>query len=127
MRVTSNSFTDTFISQLRTLSERQQRLQNQATSGQRISLPEDDPSAVQRTLNLNTEAQAIKRYQANIVALQDRTTASFDAIKAVKKVSDRAGEIATLADGTKSPDELRSYATELTQLIQQAAQLMNTQ
>ena len=127
MRVTSNTFTDTFINQLRVLSARQQRLQNQAASGQRISLPEDDPAAVQRTLNLNAEAQAIKQYSANITTLQDRATASFDAMKAIKKVSDRAGEIATLADGTKSPDELRSYATELSQLIQQAAQVMNTQ
>jgi len=125
MRVTSNSFTASFVNQLNVLSARQQRLQNQAASGQRIRLPEDDPAAVQRTLNLNTEAQSLHQHASNISTLQDRAGASFDAIKAIKKISDRAGELATLADGTKSPEELRIYATEVTQMIQQASQLMN--
>jgi flagellar hook-associated protein 3 FlgL len=34
--------------------------------------------------------------------------------------------IATLADGTKSPDDLRNYATELSQLIKQTVQLANS-
>jgi flagellar hook-associated protein 3 FlgL len=47
-------------------------------------------------------------------------------MKALKKTSDRAGELATLADGTKSQAELDTYATELNQLLEQGVQLVNS-
>lgn len=125
MRVTGNYFNNTLAAQLNRLAARQYQLQNQATTGQRIQAPEDDPAAMQRALNLRADQQANQQYANNISDLKDRASASFDAIKAIQKISDRVGEIATLADGTKSPADLQSYATELTQLIQQAAQLLN--
>ena len=125
MRVTGNYFSNSFLNQLNTLSARQQRLQNQISTGQRIAAPEDDPAAVQRTLGLQAEQKAVLQFSKNIAAMQDRATASFNVLKSVKKVSDRAGEIATLADGTKSPEELKSYAAEVKQMIKQAAQAMN--
>ena len=125
MRVTSNSFTSSLVDQLNRLAGRQYKLQNQVATGQRIQAPEDDPAAVQRTLSLSVEAGAVRQFTNNIALLRERATTAFDALKAVKTISDRAGEIATLADGTKSPDELRIYATEVTQLIQQVAQVLN--
>lgn len=125
MRVTGNYFSEAFINQVNNLSARQQRLQNQVATGQRISAPSDDPAAVQRTLNLQTDQKAVEQFGLNISTLQTRATTALDAIKSVKSVSDRAGEIATLADGTRSPDELKAYAAEVTQMIKQAVQTMN--
>jgi len=126
MRFTGNYFADQFITTVNGLSARQQQLQNEVSTGQRISSPEDDPAAVQRTLNLQADQKAVTQYANNISTLQDRATTSFNAIKSVKTVSDRAGEIATMADGTRSPDELKAYATEVTQLIKQTVQTMNS-
>lgn len=126
MRVTGNYFSESLANQLNVLASRQYRLQNQVSSGQRIQAPEDDPTAVQRTLALSTEARALDQYNRNTTLLKERATVAFDTLKAVKTLSDRVGEIATLADGTRSPDELKIYAAEITQLIQQTAQLMNT-
>jgi len=125
MRVTGNYFSQAFVNQVNSLSGRQQRLQNEISTGQRISAPEDDPAAVQRTLDLQANQKAVTQYGNNIATLQTRVTSSFNAITAVKTVSDRAGEIATLADGTRSPDDLKTYATEVTQMIKQAVQSMN--
>ena len=44
----------------------------------------------------------------------------------LKTISDRVGEIATEADGTTSPSTLQTYADEVNQLIQQAAEAANT-
>ena len=126
MRVTSNSFSDSLINQFNELSARQQRLQSQAASGQLVQLPEDDPTAVQRVLDLQTDAKAAGQYGSNIASLTDTAQASYSVMTALKKISDRAGELATLADGTKPPAQLKLYATELTQLIQQAVQLTQT-
>lgn len=125
MRVTGNSFANYFVVQANNLEARQYQLQNQAASGQRIQAPEDDPVAMQRTLDLQADNRSLTQYAKNISTLQDRATSSFTALQAVKTVSDRAGEIATLADGTRSPEELKAYATEVTQMIQHAAQAMN--
>jgi flagellar hook-associated protein 3 FlgL len=126
MRVTSNSFTESFVNQLNLLSARQARLQQQAATGQRIRAPEDDPAAMQRTMALRNENQTVAQYAANIALLKDRATSEFSALQAIKKNSDRAGEIATLAGGTRSPEELQAYAREVTQMIQQAVQTMNS-
>jgi flagellar hook-associated protein 3 FlgL len=126
MRVASNSFTNSLVTQLGDLAARQAQLQNQVATGQRVALPADDPVAVQRVLNLQAEAGAVEQYGANIGRAQEVAAATYDVMRGLKRVLDRAGEIATLADGLKSPAELRAYATELNELIQQAAQLANT-
>ncbi|HTI97853.1 MAG TPA: flagellar hook-associated protein FlgL [Dongiaceae bacterium] len=126
MRVTANAFSSSLIAQLNQLSTRQYQLQNQVSTGQRITAPEDDPIAMQRTMDLNTAAAALQQRSTNISNLQDRSTLAYNSLKSLKTLSDRVGELATQADGTRSPEELKSYATEITQIIQQAAQLMNT-
>ncbi len=125
MRVTGNTFTDSLVSQLNVLTARQYRLQNQAATGQRIHAPEDDPAGLQRALELRAQNKNLAQYQDNIAYLQGRATAAHNSLRAVQKISDRAGELATMVDDTRSPEELRTYAAEVTQLIQQAVQLMN--
>ncbi len=126
MRVATSTFNNEFIDQLNLLQQNQLRLQNQAATGQKLTLPEDDPAAMQRVLNLQAESLANTQYQNNIAALQNQATSTYGAINGLKTISDRAGEIATLADGTKSPQDLAAYATEVNGLIQQAVQLANT-
>ncbi len=126
MRVTSNSFSNTLITQLGSLSARQARLQSQAATGQRVQLPEDDPGAMRRVLELQTESKTIGQYQRNIARQQELATATFSTIKTLKKISDRASEIATLADGLRSPEELAIFAREIGELIKHGVQAANT-
>src|SRR5882724_674095 len=126
MRVATSTFNNDFIDQLNLLQQNQLRLQNQAATGQKLTLPEDDPAAMQRVLNLQAESLSNTQYQNNIAALQNQATSAYGAINGLKTINDRAGEIATLADGTKSPQDLAAYATEVNGLIQQAVQLANT-
>ncbi len=125
MRVTSNLFPDNLLNQLNRLATKQTQLQNQAAIGQRVSLPEDDPGAMRRVLDLQSEAKRLDQYQQNIAHHQEVATATYDILSGLKKISDRAGEIATLADGLRSPGELQSMANEVTQLIKQGVQFAN--
>lgn len=126
MRVTSNSFPNSLLGQLGDLMTRQSRLQSQAATGQRISVPEDDPRAMRRVLEMQNEARSIDQYDSNIGKLQDAATASYGAMKSLKKLNDRASEIATLADGLRSPEELATYAQEIDQILRQSVQTANT-
>src|SRR5438552_4041363 len=100
MRVTGNSITNSLINQLNLLAARQARLQNQASTGQRIAAPADDPAAMGRALNLQQQSGQAEQYAKNIATLQNRTNTVYNALQGIKTVSDRAGEIATQADGT---------------------------
>ena len=126
MRIAFNTFPNSLTNQLATLSAQQNRLQNQAATGKRFSQLEDDPATMRQVLNLQTQDSQIAQYRKNIASLQSQATSSYSAMSGLQDLCARAGEIATLADGTKSPQELQTYATEVSQLIQQGVQLMNT-
>ncbi len=126
MRVTSSSFPNTLITQLGSLATRQAQLQSQVATGQRVQRPEDDPGAMRRVLDLQTESKTVGQYQRNIVRQQELATDTFSAVKALKRISDRAGEIATLADGLRSPEELAIFAREIDGLIKNGVQVANT-
>jgi flagellar hook-associated protein 3 FlgL len=115
------------VDQLGRLTSRQYLLQRQAATGQRLTLPSDDPAAMQRVLDLQTESRASAQFQRNAAALNERARASYQAIRGLKTVSDRANELSILADDTKSPDELKVYAGEVTNLIKQAVHVANAQ
>lgn len=126
MRVSANTFSDTLITQLSQLAVRQQKLQSQAATGQRVRLPEDDPVALRRVLDLQGEFSTNSQYTKNIARQLELAQASFNGIKALKTISDRASEIATQVDDLKSPAELQFYAKEITEMIKQAVHLLNS-
>ena len=127
LRVTSSTLPDSLVSQLANLSSQTNRLQNQVATGKRISQLEDDPTAMRTVLDMQTQDSQVAQYRQNIASLQETATSSYSAMQQLQTISQRAGEIATLADGTASPTQLQTYATEVTQLIQQGVQLMNSQ
>jgi flagellar hook-associated protein 3 FlgL len=126
MRIAFNTFPDSVKGQLATLIAQENRLQNEVATGKRISQLDDDPAAMRQVLDLQTQDSQIAQYRKNIASLQTQATSSYNAISGLQTISARAGEIATLADGTRSPQELSAYATEVNQLIQQGVQLMNS-
>lgn len=126
MRVAGNSFVGSLATQLNQLQAQQYQLQSQASTGLRVQAPEDDPAAMEVTLNLQAESSRVAQYAKTVSTLQDRANASYSAISAIKTISDRAEEIATQADGTKSDQDLKTFAAEVKQMIQTAVQLMNT-
>jgi flagellar hook-associated protein 3 FlgL len=127
MRITASTFPNSLIDQLQRLAIRQNTLQQQAVTGQKLTTPDDDPVAMRRVMDMQVDGRSVDQYLRNISRNQELAMASFAPLKALKSVVDRASEIATLADELKSPEELRAYAAEVNELIQQAVQLMNSQ
>jgi flagellar hook-associated protein 3 FlgL len=127
MRVTSNTFPNTLREQLLRLNQRQSRLQSQAATGQLLALPEDNPAAMRRVLDMQAEAGAVGQYQSNVARHQELATATYSSLKALRSLVDRAGEIATLAGGIQPGRDLKLYATEVNGLVEQALQIANSQ
>jgi len=127
MRVTSNTFPIALRDQISQLTERQSRLQNQAATGQLLTLPEDNPTAMRRILDMQGEASSVSQYLSNVARHQELATASYSSLKALRSIVDRAGEIATLAGGVQPGRDLQLYATEVNGLLEQALQVANSQ
>jgi len=126
MRIASNTVSDNIVRQIQNLGSQSARLQSKVASGQRITNPEDDPAAVSRVINLESERRAIEQFQRNADRALEISQASYSGLQQIKKLSDRATEIGTLGAGTISGEARTAYASEVDQLIEQAVQLGNT-
>jgi flagellar hook-associated protein 3 FlgL len=126
MRIAGTSYTDSMANQINLLAARQYKLQNQATTGQSITAPEDDPAGMVQALGLQADSASVAQYAQNISTLQNRSDLVANSLQQLKTISDRIGDLATQSDGTASPTQLQANATETTQLIKQAADIMNT-
>jgi flagellar hook-associated protein 3 FlgL len=126
MRVVTNTLSNEIVRQIQQLGSKQAKLQNQVATGQRIFQPEDDPTAVGRVLNLESEQRNTTQYQQNATRAMELSQASYSGLQSVKKVSDRATEIGTLGTSIISPSAANAYASEINQLIEQTVQLANT-
>jgi len=126
MRIASNTVSDSMIRQIQQLMSDQAKLQLQVSTGRRITQPEDDPAAVGRVLNLQSEQREIAQYGSNTSRALTLSQESYSGLQGLKKVSDRAGELATLGTGALSTDSMHTYGNEVDQLLEQALQLGNS-
>ena len=127
MRISSSLFANDFLSQTNQLQSQQIQLQNEATTGLKVSLPEDDPATMGQVLNLQTQAAANTQCQSNITQLQNTATTAGAAMSSLQTIIEQAAEIATEAGGINSSTQLATYATQVGNLIQEALQAANTQ
>lgn len=126
MRIATSTVSDNIVRQIQQLGGQQARLQTQVASGQRIFQPEDDPAAVGRLLNLETERRQIAQFTRNADRAMQVSQASYGGLVEMKKISDRMTEIGTLGTGTINTASYFAYAAEANQMIEQAFQLGNT-
>jgi flagellar hook-associated protein 3 FlgL len=126
MRVATSTFPDGFLYEVNQLQTQENQLQNQASTGLKLSQPEDNPAAMEQVLSLQTDSNANAQYQSNITTLQSQATTVSNALTSLQTLSNQAGEIATEADGIATPSQLSSYAQQVGSLIQQALQIANT-
>lgn len=126
MRVASNSVSENILSQIQKLATQQSKLQTQVSTGKKLSQPEDDPAAVGRVLGLQSEQRRVSQYENNASRASEISTASYAGLQAIKKVSSRVSEIATLGTGVLSSSQTEAYAAEVNQLLEQTLQLANS-
>jgi flagellar hook-associated protein 3 FlgL len=126
MRVSSSTISNSLINQINQIEVNQSQLENEATTGLAVQNPSDNPSAMRSILDLESESSSVTQYQANITQLQQQSSTASSAMESLQTIAQNAGEIATEADGTTSQADLNNYATQITQLIQEAAQVVNS-
>lgn len=126
MRVASNTFATQLIKQFSDLNVRQGRLQQQAATGQRVTVPSDDPVAMRRVMDLEAESQRNDQYRLNIARQQELATVTSSTMRNLNRILSNVTEIANSVDSLKPGQDLKIYAKSVTEAIKDAVQQANT-
>ena len=102
--------------------------QNQLSTGQRVNIGSDDPTAAARILAVETELVNINRYQKNIDAVDSRLQRTEGALNSIETILDRLNQLVIQADGAGMTNiERGNIATEISERLLELASLTNTQ
>lgn len=126
MRVTSNTFAESLKPQLERLNINQIKLQSQLATGQRIFEPSDDPAAMGRVLEIQSEKREIAQYQRNISRLDSVANVTFTGIESLQKLNQRATELSFRASDIVGDESYSAYALEVNELLEEAVDVANS-
>jgi flagellar hook-associated protein 3 FlgL len=113
-------------SQLGKLSEQYVDTAQQASSGQRINAPSDDPVSAAENARIRASLSSTNSFRSNITAVRSDAAMAESSLDSAGQVLQRAMELAmTGANGSTGPDEQKALATEADQLVVQMVEIGN--
>lgn len=126
-RITQRTVADTALRGLQSSLTRMQKLQEQLSSGRKVSQPSDDPSATVSAMTLRSRRAADDQYLRNIDQAIGRLTVTDNALT---QLSDRLRNvrelIITARNGALGSDSLSGVAANVTAVREEILDLYNT-
>ena len=118
---------DAVTTQLSRLSEKYMGAAQQASTGQRINAPSDDPVAAAEAARIRASLSTTDAFRGAITLVRGDAQTAESSLDAAGQVLQRALELAmTGANGSTGPDEQKALATEANQLVAQMVEIGNT-
>lgn len=103
------------------------KLNQQMSSGLKVSTPADDPAAAVRILDLNGTIAKTNQYQSNIATVRGRLNIEESALTTSGNIVTRVKELTTQAmNATLNNSDRLTIKTEVDQMIQDLAGVANT-
>lgn len=127
IRISSQQVFSGGINRLQDLNVGLNKTSEQISTGKRVNRPSDDPVAAARILKLDQELARVDTYQRNAQLADNRLkqeenalASSIDVIQRVRELTVQAG------NGSLSPNDRASIASELKERLDQLATIANT-
>ena len=127
LRVATNSLQESLIQQLNQSQRTLVSLQSQLASGRKVSLPEDDPVVMGRTIRRESEKAALEQYNTNNIVAQTVVNSSELHLEQLRSLNDLALGIANATGDSTTDVELDGYKTQLDEILNQALDMANGQ
>jgi len=96
MRVTFNSFYNSLSDRFGNLNTMQQKALQQMSTGQKLTVPSDDPTAMQRVLELRTSKAQETQFWRNSGDVTSISKTSTNDLTQLNDISTRVAELTTL-------------------------------
>lgn len=128
MRITHGMISDTTIRNMRNNLGRLETLQNQITTGKRLSRPSDDPAAVARAMTYSSDIAAGEGYLRTMDSALSWLHATDSALNEAGNILQRARELAVQGanGGAMTPDDMARIGAEVDNLLQQMVVVGNS-
>ncbi|MBU62430.1 MAG: hypothetical protein CMI26_08005 [Opitutae bacterium] len=125
MRIANLSTTQNITRTIREMDQERLRLEAQVSSGQKITLPEDDGMRMGRLIELDTEKSVLTQYQRNASYATEYLNSGHLNLDKLREVTVRAQEIARVSGSGLSAPAMETYGFEVDQLIEEALNRIN--
>lgn len=128
MRVTNNMISQNLLRNLETAQERMSQLQDQMSSGHRITRPSDDPVGIQNVLRMKSSISAVDQWKNNADEALGLMNTTDSTLGDMTSMLQRVRELAVQgANGALSADDKKHLAVEVDQIAEQLRLVANTQ
>lgn len=119
---------NSLIRNLESAQGKMDQLQNQLSSGQRISKPSDDPVGIQNAMRLKSNISGVEQWKNNANAAIDYMNTTDSTLGDMTSMLQRVRELAVQgANGTLGTDDRNAVANEVDQISDQLHLMANTQ
>lgn len=126
-RITNSMLNANYVRNLQTNLGNMSTLQNQLSSGKKISSGADDPRAAAQIMSLNDDISANNQYGNNIQDVTHLLDTEDSALSEANNVLSRMRTLMVKAgNGTYSEDELASIKDEMVSCVSQLGNVLNT-
>jgi len=125
MRIPNLNVSDSITRTIRDLELQRLKLDKQISTGQKISLPEDDGMRIGRVIQLDSEKGKLAQYQRNASYATEFINAGHINLDKLRELNLRAQEIARMAGNSLSEPAVEGFTLEANQLIEEALNRIN--
>ena len=126
MRLPNLNVSDSITSTIRDLDRQRFMLDKQISSGQKITLPEDDGMRLGRVISIDSEKGKLAQYQRNASYASEFLNAGHLNLDNLREVNQRAQEISRVAGSSLNGSAMQTYSKEIDQLIEEALNRVNS-
>jgi flagellar hook-associated protein 3 FlgL len=128
MRITNNMLSQNLLLNLESAQGRMDQLQNQLSSGHRISKPSDDPVGIQNAMRLKSNISSVEQWKNNANAAVDYMNTTDSTLGDMTSMLQRVRELTVQgANGTLATADKEAIAKEVDQISNQLVMTANTQ
>ncbi len=126
MRITDLSTERNFLHNLMRSEERLGKLEDMASSGTRLTRPQDDPTGVERSLILRHHVAQTNQFARNVNRAKTWTEETEQALADLLTLIMRAQDLAIEGGTATTPEDARAYiAMEVGELLEEAQAIRN--
>ena len=126
MRVPNLNVSQSIMQQLRDLDSQRLKLNDQISTGQKITRPQDDGLTMGRVIQLDSQKGKLAQYQRNASYASEYLNAGHMNLDKLREINQRAQEISRLAGSNLNGPGVTAYASEIDQLLEEALNRLNS-
>lgn len=128
IRVTQNMLNNNMLRNLHQSMRHMDKLQEQLSSGKKVSRPSDDPVVATRGMFYRSSLMEVEQYQRNVDDAESWVELTDKTLDEIGNVMQRISELLVYSgDGALSPSDLQAMAQEVAQLKEHLGTLANQQ